>query len=213
MMKQVAFTARSVLAILALAGAAVAQVGPRGPQVSGAIPATRSAPSGAPVSSAPALAAEPASMAGMLAAQNGARSRVGLPALSWSPDLATKAEAIAKTVSSGKCSSDSAAIAAAIEDVAVHWVAGLIQLGGTTSAQTIRPSFVVSEWSAGQPDFDLARSQCRRSGACDHYARMVSAGARSVGCARALCPSRAQVWVCRYDNSARSSDPRRPGSD
>jgi hypothetical protein len=86
--------------------------------------------------------------------------------------------------------------------VAVYQAAGLNRLGGRASIQTIMPSFIVSEWSAGRGDYDLARHMCRRAGACDQYARMVSPNAHQVGCARAICPSQAQVWICRYDDSA-----------
>ncbi len=144
---------------------------------------------------------EPAAMAGMLAAQNSARQRIGLSPLAWSADLATKAEAAAKTEAEGRCTSATARKAAEAEGVAVYWAARLSVLGGGASAQTILPSFVVSEWSAGRPDYDLSRHACRRSGACDQYAKMVSPTAKQVGCARAICPSHAQVWVCRYDDS------------
>lgn len=141
-------------------------------------------------------------MAGMLAAQNSARQRIGLPLLTWSPELAAKAEAAASAEAAGKCNVNSAAKIAEAQGVAVYWSAGLHRLGGSAGAQNILPSFLVSEWSAAREDYDLARNQCRRSGACDQYARMVSPNAHQVGCAKAMCPSQAQVWICRYDDSA-----------
>jgi hypothetical protein len=152
-------------------------------------------------------------MSGMLAAQNGARRRLGIPALSWSTSLATKAETTAQVAAAGACSAASVGKVAAAEGVAVYWTAGLVRLGGASSPQTILPSFLVSEWSAGRAEFDLARGECRRPGVCEQYARMVSASARSVGCARMICPSQAQVWICRYDNSAPPSGPRGPAGD
>ena len=153
-------------------------------------------------------------MEGMLAAQNGARQRIGLPLLIWSSELAAKAEATASAAATVNCSTNTVARAAAAEGVAVYWAAGLNRLGGTASIQNITPPFLVSEWSDGRPDYDLARNQCRRGGPCDQYARMVSPNARQVGCAKAICPSQAQVWICRYDDSAppaktTSASPRR----
>jgi pathogenesis-related protein 1 len=167
---------------------------------------------GTPVSRTSKPAVEPASMAGMLAAQNGARQRIGLPPLTWSPELAAKAETAATTEAGGKCTINSADKLARTDGVAVYWSAGLNRLGGAAAVQNILPSFVVSEWSIGRPDYDLARHTCRRSGACDQYAKVVSPTANHVGCAMAVCPSQAQVWICRYDDSPpakSSSSPKR----
>jgi pathogenesis-related protein 1 len=194
------FRSVATAAALALAATATAQTVSLGPQR--AVPSVVSKPAVTtpPLTGKPIV--EPVAMAGMLAAQNGARQRIGLPPLAWSSELAARAEAAASAEAEGKCSSNSAASVAAAQGVAIYWAAGLNRLGGAPSVQTILPSFLVSEWSAGRGDYDLARHTCRRSGPCDQYARMVSPDARQVGCARAICPSNAQVWVCRYDDSA-----------
>jgi pathogenesis-related protein 1 len=186
------------LAILALISSASAQsVSLRQPAGAAAASAAGSQPprNGAPV-------VEPASMEGMLAAQNAARQRIGLPPMTWSPELAAKAEASASAEAKGKCTINSAAKTAAAEGVAVYWSAGLRRVGGAAGVQSILPSFLVSEWSTGRLDYDLARYQCRRDGPCDQYAKMASPGAKQVGCAMAICPSQAQVWICRYNDSA-----------
>ncbi|HEX5008510.1 MAG TPA: CAP domain-containing protein [Hyphomonadaceae bacterium] len=187
---------------LALASPATAQNVAVHPQAVPAIPSVVTNPAGsqAPRNGKPMV--EPAAMEGMLAAQNGARQRIGLPPLTWSSDLASKADASASAAATVNCSINSTMRASAAEGTASYWAAGLSRLGGTASIQNIVPSFLVSEWVAGQADYDLARHTCRRSGACDQYARMVSPAARQVGCARAICPSQAQVWICRYDDSA-----------
>lgn len=190
-------------AALALAATAAAQSVSLGPQTGSAVSSAVSKPAGgtAPLNGKPVV--EPAAMQGMIAAQNAARQRIGLPPLTWSSDLSAKAEATAAVAAANtNCSASSVTRAAAAEGVAVYWAAGLNRLGGTSGIQTILPSFLVSEWSAGRPDYDLARHTCRRSGPCEQYARMVSPNAHQVGCARAICPSQAQVWVCRYDDSA-----------
>jgi hypothetical protein len=84
----------------------------------------------------------------------------------------------------------------------IYWSAPLRRLGGEGRTQDIRPSFLVSEWSAGRSDYDLAAATCRRSGDCDQYARMVAPAAKSVGCAKIVCQSQAQVWACQYDGPA-----------
>jgi hypothetical protein len=200
-MRSKAFTGAAVVVALALTASATAQNVSLREQT---VPAVPSAVSNSvsilpPRNGTPEV--EPASMAGMLAAQNIARQRIGLPLLTWSPELAAKAEATVSAEVEGKCNINSAARAAEAEGVAVYWAAGLNRLGGTPSVQGILPSFVVSEWSAARADYDLARHTCRRTGACHQYAKMVSPNAHEVGCAMAICPSKAQVWICRYSDS------------
>jgi pathogenesis-related protein 1 len=187
---------------LALAGSAAAQSVSLRQQPVPPVPSAVTNPAGTLAPSIGKLAVEPAAMGGMLAAQNGARQRIGLPPLTWSSELAAKAEASADAAATANCSINTVARAAAAEGVASYWAAGLNRLGGGASIQTILPSFLVSEWSAGRSHYDLARHICRRSGPCDQYARMVSPNAHQVGCARAICPNQAQVWICRYDDSA-----------
>ena len=195
---------KSILAAIALAGAgsASAQNVTLHQQAVPPVPSSVSGPAGAmtPRNGKPVV--EPAAMEGMLAAQNGARQRIGLPSLSWSSALAAKAEASAQAAATANCSIYSVARATTAEGGSFYWAAGLNRLGGTASIQTILPSFLVSEWSAARTDYDFARHTCRSAGTCDQYAQMVSPNAHQVGCARAICPSQAQVWICRYDDSA-----------
>jgi pathogenesis-related protein 1 len=201
-MRSMVFRGFAAVAALAFASMATAQSVSLNQQTGPAAPSAISAPGNSQPLRNATPAAEPASMAGMLAAQNTARQRIGLPPLTWSPELAAKAELSASAEAAGKCTINTVEKLARAEGVAVYWAAGLSQLGGAASVQTILPSFIVSEWSAGRPDYDLARHTCRRSGACDQYAKMVSPVARQVGCAQAICPQRSQVWICRYDDSA-----------
>jgi hypothetical protein len=191
-----------VLGFLALAGAAAAQITLRGSQTATSLPAASSAATGPVRGSTPAVPphnpdAEPKVMAGMLHAQNEARARLGLPALTWSGDLSAKAEAAANAAG-GLCTQSAALKAGRTGNTSIFWSAPLRRLGGAGSAQDISPSYLVSEWSAGRTDYDLAATTCRRSGTCDQYARMVAPAAKAVGCSKTVCESGAQVWACQY---------------
>jgi pathogenesis-related protein 1 len=201
-MRPKAFTGAAVIAVLALIASAAAQNVSLRQQTVPAVPSAVTNPAGSQPPRNAKLMVEPAAMEGMLAAQNGARQRIGLPPLTWSSELAAKAEASASAAATANCSTNTTTRAAAAVGGASYWAAGLNRLGGMPSVQTILPSFLVSEWSAGRSDYDLARHVCRRGGSCDQYARMVSPNAHQVGCAKAICPSQAQVWICRYDDSA-----------
>jgi pathogenesis-related protein 1 len=134
----------------------------------------------------------------MLAAQNNARAQLRLPPLAWSAELTATAEATAKSMSEGACSRTQVERAGRASAAAVYWAPGVRRLDGGGKAQDILAAYLVTEWKAGRADYDPARSECRRTGACEQYARMISPSARSVGCARAICSSQAQVWACHY---------------
>jgi hypothetical protein len=75
------------------------------------------------------------------------------------------------------------------------------RIDGKALAQDILPSFVVSEWRRGGDDYNPATGVCRRPGVCNTYSRIATPLSKSVGCARVICPSQAQVWVCRFDDN------------
>lgn len=201
-MKRFVTTLLAALVLLApLGGFAAAQVILRGPQAGGLSGASVSGATPRPgeVSGQNPLAAEPKSLAGMLAAQNDARARLGLPSLTWSADLAAKAEATAKAAAAGLCTVSSAAKAGKAASASVYWSAAIRRLGGDASPQEIPASYVVSQWREGRNGYDLASGACRANGSsCEPYARMVAPKAKIVGCARAICPSQAQIWACHY---------------
>jgi pathogenesis-related protein 1 len=202
-MRRIVVSSGLALGFLALAGAAVAQVTLRGSQTASSLPAASSATSGSMRTETRATPAhnpnlEPKAMAGILAAQNEARARLGLTSLTWSGALAARADATVKAIG-GACTQSAVYKAAKDGNASVYWIAPLRRLGGGAKAQDIGASFIVSEWSAGRGEYDLATAVCRKSGICEQYARMVAPAARAVGCAKVVCASQAQVWACHYD--------------
>jgi pathogenesis-related protein 1 len=119
----------------------------------------------------------------MLAAHNAVRSRVGVPPLVWSAQLA---------------------------DVARDWANHLITTGSfshrpdnrhgenlySISGGTASPAQVVSYWAEEVRGYDLHSNTC--AGVCGHYTQIVWGKTRAVGCAVAT-DRRREVWVCNYD--------------
>ena len=155
-------------------------------------------------SSSPGLAlitpdVEPATLTGMLAAQNQVRTRVGLEALTWSAELSASAAAAAEAAVEGACSMGSTARGLRGADVSLYWASAIRRFGGDDAAQEISPSYVVSRWNEGGSAYDPDALACRNSSTeCAAYARIVAPAHQEVGCARMLCPSQAQVWICQY---------------
>jgi hypothetical protein len=189
------------LGLLALAGAAFpavvdAQASLRGKQSGGPLtsPAQSSSTSGLPQP-----ATETRDVEGLLAAQNDVRRKLNLAPLTWSGELTATARRTAEDAAANTCSRASTLKAGDVAAAAVYWAAPLPRYSGGASIQTITPGFLVSEWQAGKMDYDSVTRECRRSGECQSWARMVAPGARAVGCARVVCPSQAQIWACQYD--------------
>lgn len=199
------------LAVLTLAGAAFAplaqaQAGLRGKQSGGSLttPAQTSTTSGLPQP-----ATETKDVEGLLAAQNDVRRKLNLAPLTWSGDLAAGARRTAEEAAVNSCSRASTLKAGEAASAAVHWSAPLRRYSGGAAIQVITPGFLVSEWQGGKADYDSVTHECRRSGECQSWARMVAPAARSVGCARVVCPSQAQIWACQYDTPKAPPDLRR----
>jgi len=152
--------------------------------------------------SAPPVATEIArtsEMPGMLAAQNEARALLGLPALTWSADLVGRAAATTKTAATGSCSFSKAQKAGGTDNAGIFWASGLRRLGAAVSAQDISANYVVSRWSEGRSDYDIATGKClTKSGNCEPFSRMVAPKAKTVACARAICVNQTQIWACHY---------------
>ena len=156
-------------------------------------------PSTPEVTQRPVVAVEPADLSGMLAAQNQVRTRPGLQPLIWSASLSESSRTLARTASAGACSMGSAEKSMRGKDASLHWAPATRRFGGEDAVQEISASYVVSRWREGRAGYDAATAACReKSPECAAYARMVAIANREVGCARIVCPSKSQVWICEY---------------
>lgn len=133
--------------------------------------------------SARAARGERGALAGITAAHNAERAKVGVAPLQWSPALARHAQAWADRLAGADCALDHRT-----DD---RYGENLYWSSGTASA-----SAVVAKWAAEAADFDRRRNTCR--GTCGHYTQVVWSTSRSLGCGTARC-SNGEVWVCNYD--------------
>lgn len=165
---------------------------------------------GVPNTSATAALTGPAADAGvepgqlgMLPAQNEMRQRLGLNPLTRSAELASRAEAVAKAAAGTTCSFSSAERVARAENASVFWASAMRRIAGGDTVQDISASYVISRWSEGARDFDPAKGLCRtKSSSCEAYSRLAARTAKSYGCARTICSSQAQIWICLYSEKA-----------
>jgi pathogenesis-related protein 1 len=142
--------------------------------------------------------------AGMLAAHNRARAKVGAPPLRWSSELARYAQKWADHMARD-CSLEHRS--------AGRYGENLGAAASNTSAPRSSPEQVVANWVAEKACWkygtfrrgDQCRSSCAsrlRSTGCGHYTQVAWSKTRQVGCGRATCSKRGmhwEFWVCNYD--------------
>jgi pathogenesis-related protein 1 len=126
----------------------------------------------------------------ILAAHATERARVGVPALTWSPRLATLAREWAQHLCArarhGRAVLEHRRSPRVGENL--FWQGG----GDPPSITT-----AVQSWADERRFFDVRTGACR-GGMCGHYTQLVWRNTTSVGCASASCGAN-HFWVCDYD--------------
>ncbi len=177
-MNQTIFSIVTALLLLgSTSGNAHAQALIQSVQVTSTTASTSSKPVARPES-------EPVELTGMLAAHNDTRARLRLPALTWSSELETAAKKVADAGATGYCSQTTADKAGKKGDASIFWAPGLRRLSVPT-AQEIMARYVVSRWNETK---------------ADPFTRMTAPKAKTVGCAKVICPNQNQIWACKYDD-------------
>jgi len=119
----------------------------------------------------------------MLAAHNAVRSKVGVPPLAWSEDLAHLAQNWADTLlANGKFE----------HRPNNPYGENIYEATGFHAT----PADVVGMWAAEASHYDYKTNRCR--GVCGHYTQVVWRDTKQTGCGVAR-NARREVWVCDYE--------------
>ncbi len=142
-------------------------------------------------------------MQGMTAAHNSVRSGIGVQGLVWSDELAGIAQEWADhLVENNGCilrhRPREGRFAPGYGEN-LYWAGPLRMSSGQNEIQQITPDKVVKSWAGEAADYEYESNSCRPGRTCGHYTQVVWKQTARVGCGRAVCADKSQVWVCNYD--------------
>ncbi len=155
---------------------------------------------------------EPGRLAGITAAHNAVRARVStgtpLPPLTWSPEIATVAQAYAEKLAA----SCSTTLTHSSSQERMGWGENLAMMGGVGSGPAGSAQQAVDLWESELMCYTFGPFQsgvnatctnaCSRYGGCGHYTQVVWRKTLRLGCGVGECmsgSSKRAYWVCNYD--------------
>lgn len=135
----------------------------------------------------------------MLKAHNRWRASVGVPPLTYSPELAASAQAWADNLKqNNQCHMQHSKPDNQYGEN-LFWASAVQWTNGKRELQKVKPKKVVDDWASERADYDYARNRCAVGKMCGHYTQVIWRTTKTVGCAVAVCANTLeQIWVCQY---------------
>ena len=151
---------------------------------------------------------EPQQFAGILASHNKVRQKFNQQSLIWSDSLANYAQQwvnrLAETQNcqmlhrpNYKGEHDSEGYLQ-VHGENLFWASPETLANGTNKLQHFSPTEVVAAWAEEEAYYDYQTNSCQPGQQCGHFTQMVWHESRQVGCAKAMCGDKSQIWACNY---------------
>jgi hypothetical protein len=142
--------------------------------------------------------------AAMLAAHNQARAEVGAPNLTWSTTLQQKAEQWAVYLKNqNNCMMKYSGLGENLYWASTRKTANSKDANGKWiySIQETKEADVVSSWLSEKQWYAYPANTCsapQGKASCRHYTQVIWKATTEVGCGKATCADKTQMWVCNY---------------
>ncbi len=135
-------------------------------------------------------------MAGMTQTHNRIRARLGIPPLRWSNRLA----AIARNRAIDLAMNNNCTMRHTMSELGenLFWASPVKWSDGRREPQKITAPQVAEAWAAEASNYDYSTNSCTPRAMCGHYTQMIWKDSKELGCGMAICPDKAQIWVCVY---------------
>ncbi len=156
----------------------------------------------------PSVHTEPQQFAGVLESHNTVRAKFKQVPLTWSNSLAGYAQKwVDHLANTRNCAmvhrpnykheyeSDRFL---QVNGENLFWASPEVFEDGTKLLQHFTPKEVVKAWAIEENYYDYQSNSCQPGEQCGHFTQMVWHESRQVGCAKAICPDKSQIWACNY---------------
>ena len=151
---------------------------------------------------------EPQQFAGILASHNKVRQKFRQQPLTWSNSLASYAHQwvnrLAQTQNckmlhrpnyQGEYDSE---MFLQLHGENLFWASAKKLANGSEKLQQFSPIEVVEAWAVEENDYDYRTNTCQPGQDCGHFTQMIWHESQQVGCAKAICADKSQIWACNY---------------
>ncbi|OOZ43957.1 CAP domain-containing protein [Solemya velum gill symbiont] len=134
----------------------------------------------------------------MVEVHNQHRSEVGVfSELTWSQELGDMAHFYANKLKNDRnCRMTHSDTKGVGENL--YWAGAMRYSNGKRELQQITSKQVADAWASEKKYYNYSRNRCASGKVCGHYTQMIWANTSEIGCAKAVCADKSQVWVCNY---------------
>ena len=80
----------------------------------------------------------------------------------------------------------------------MFWASAETLANGSEKAQQFTTVEVVTAWAEEEEYYDYQSNTCQPGQICGHFTQMVWHESQQVGCAKAMCADKSQIWACNY---------------
>ena len=81
----------------------------------------------------------------------------------------------------------------------IFWQSPLTWSNGVIEVIKVKPQKVVNAWAEEVDYYDYQSNTCQPGKMCGHYTQLIWSSSKYLGCAKAICSNKGQIWVCNYD--------------
>ena len=151
---------------------------------------------------------EPQQFVGILVSHNKVRQKFNQQPLTWSNSLASYAQQwVSRLAETQNCQMLHRPNYKGEHDseryLQVHgenlfWASAEKLANGSAKLQHFSSVDVVRAWAEEEAYYDYQTNTCQPGQDCGHFTQMIWHESQKIGCAKAVCADKSQIWACNY---------------
>ena len=151
---------------------------------------------------------EPQQFVGILVSHNKVRQKFNQQPLTWSNSLASYAQQwVSRLAETQNCqmlhrpnyqSEHDSERYLQVHGENLFWASAEKLANGSAKLQHFSSVDVVRAWAEEEAYYDYQTNTCQPGQDCGHFTQMVWHESQQIGCAKAVCADKSQIWACNY---------------